>query len=73
MANIIEKAFDASKNIVRTIFLGKPNLFTTSDLNRQIEAFKYQMDSIENRLGAESDMEISFSSTGSREIGRAHV
>lgn len=66
MANIIEKAFDASKNIVRTIFLGKPNLFTTSDLNRQIEAFKYQMNSIENRLGAESDIEISFSSTGSR-------
>ena len=66
MANIIEKAFDASKNIVRTIFLGKPNLFTTSDLNRQIEAFKYQMNSIENRLGAESDMEISFSSTESR-------
>lgn len=66
MANIIEKAFDISKNIVRTIFLGKPNLFTTSDLNRQIEAFKYQMDSIENRLGAESDMEISFNHTGSR-------
>lgn len=64
MANIIEKAFDASKNIVRTIFLGKPNLFTTSDLNRQIEALKYQMTSIENRLGAESDMEISFGKTG---------
>lgn len=66
MANIIEKTFDVSKNIVRTIFLGRPNLFTTSDLNRQIEAFKYQMNSIENRLGAESDIEISFSSTGSR-------
>ena len=66
MANIIEKAFDVSKNIVRTIFLGRPNLFTTSDLNRQIQAFKYQMDSIENRLGAESDMEISFDSTGSQ-------
>lgn len=63
MANIIEKAFDVSKNIVRTIFLGKPNLFTTSDLNRQIQAFKYQMDSIENRLGAESDMEIDFDIT----------
>lgn len=66
MANIIEKAFDVSKNIVRTIFLGRPNLFTTSDLNRQIQAFKYQMDSIENRLGAESDMEISFDSTGNQ-------
>lgn len=66
MANIIEKAFDVSKNIVRTIFLGKPNLFTTSDLNRQIQALKYQMDSIESRLGAESDMEIDFSSTGTQ-------
>lgn len=64
MANIIEKTFDVSKNIVRTIFLGKPNLFTTSDLNRQIQAFKYQMDSIEKRLGAESDMEIDVSSSG---------
>lgn len=66
MASIIEKSFDVSKNIVRTIFLGKPNLFTTSDLNRQIEAFKYQMNSIEDRLGAESDMEISLTYTDNK-------
>ena len=52
------KAFDASKKIIRSVFKGSPNLFTTSDLNRQVEAIKYQLDQIEDRVGVSSDMRI---------------
>lgn len=65
MASIIKKAFDAAKGIVRTEFLGKPNLFTTSDLNRQFEAIKFQLDSIEKRVGAFSDATITAEDLGS--------
>lgn len=51
MSTILEKAFDASQKIIRTIFQGSPNLFTTSDVNRQVEAFKYQTDYVEKRTG----------------------
>ena len=56
MSRIVTKAFDASKKIIRTIFRGSPNLFTTSDLNRQIEALKWQIDSVERRIGATHDV-----------------
>lgn len=65
MSRILEKAFDASKKIIRSIFKGAPHLLTTSDLNRQMEAFKYQMDEIENRTGITSDMTINYSVTPS--------
>lgn len=58
MSSIIEKAFDASKKIVRSIFQGTPNLITSSDLNRQIEALKYQVDSLDSKVGGMSDVEI---------------
>lgn len=51
MSKIIEKAFDASKKIVRSIFRGSPNLITTSDLNRQLEALKYQVDKLDEKTG----------------------
>lgn len=51
MSKILEKAFDASKKIIRSIFNGSPNLITTSDLNRQLEAFKYQMDKLDEKTG----------------------
>lgn len=51
MASIIDKAFDASKKIVRTVFRGAPNLFTTSDINRQFEAIKAQLDFLEDKVG----------------------
>lgn len=51
MSTILEKAFDAGQKIIRTIFQGSPNLFTTSDVNRQVEAFKYQADYVEQRTG----------------------
>lgn len=56
MAQIVAKAFDATKRIVRSVFLGPPNLFTTSDVNRQIEAFKYQLDQLDDKVGVLSDM-----------------
>lgn len=58
MSRILDKAFDATKRIVRAVFLGSPNLFTTSDLNRQIEAFKYQLDQSDDKVGFISDMTI---------------
>ena len=58
MSKIIEKAFDASKKIIRSIFKGSPNLFTTSDLNRQFEAMKSQMDNMNERIGFSSDFEL---------------
>ncbi len=65
MAQIVAKAFDATKRIVRSVFLGSPNLFTTSDVNRQIEAFKYQLDQLDDKVGVLSDMSWSISDLGS--------
>lgn len=64
MSSIIEKAFDASKKIFRSVFLGSPNLITTSDLNRQLEAIKYQMDQLDDKVGILSDFSINYSLTG---------
>lgn len=58
MSSIVDKAFDASKRIVRSIFKGSPNLITTSDLNRQLEAFKYQLDKLDEKTGFLSDISI---------------
>lgn len=49
MSAILDKPFNALQRIARTIFRGTPNLFTTSDLNRQMEAFKFQLDRIEGQ------------------------
>ena len=61
MSKIIEKAFDATKKIIRSIFLGSPNLITSSDLNRQIEAFKYQLDQLDLKTGVSSDLDVAAS------------
>lgn len=58
MSNIIEKAFDASKKIVRSIFKGTPNLLTATDLNRQFEALKSQIDSVEENQRVISDLSV---------------
>lgn len=58
MSKIIDKAFDVGKKIVRSIFRGSPNLITSADLNRQVEALKYQIDSLDNRVGGLSDVVI---------------
>lgn len=63
MARILEKAFDATKKIVRTVFLGSPNLFTTSDVNRQIEQVQSELDDIQKVLGVDSDFSVSWSGT----------
>ncbi len=65
MSRIINKAFDASKKIVRSIFRGSPNLLTSSDLNRQIEALKYQIDKLEERTNVDTDLDINVVSVNS--------
>lgn len=65
MAQLVTKAFDATKRIVRSVFLGPPNLFTISDVNRQIEAFKYQLDQLDDKVGVLSDISWSISDLGS--------
>ena len=59
MSKIIEKAFDASKKIIRSIFRGSPSLITSSDLNRQFEAIKYQLDKLDEKTGFLSDIKVS--------------
>lgn len=65
MSKIVDKVFDAGKKIIRSVFLGSPNLFTTSDLNRQIEAIKYQLDSLDDKVGVYSDFNFSIQHSGS--------
>lgn len=65
MSKIVDKVFDAGKKIIRSVFLGFPNLFTTSDLNRQIEAIKYQLDSLDDKVGVYSDFKFSIQHGGS--------
>ena len=65
MSKIIEKAFDATKKIIRSVFLGSPNLITSSDLNRQMEAFKYQLDQLDDKTGMISDINIMHNLSGS--------
>ena len=55
MAKIIDKAFDATKKIVRAVFRGAPNLITTADLNRQFASVKYQLDQLDDKTGVLSD------------------
>lgn len=59
MSKIIEKTFDASKKIIRSIFKGTPNLLTATDLNRQIAALKYQIDKVESGEGVTSQLVVS--------------
>lgn len=61
MSRIIDKAFDASRKIVRSIFKGSPNLITSADLNRQMEAFKYQLDQLDEKTGMVSDIRVEHS------------
>lgn len=64
MSQIIEKEFDAEQKIIRSDFKGSPNLFTTSDLNRQIEAIKYQLDQLDAKTCVQSDLNVTVQNTG---------
>lgn len=48
MSQIVPKPFVASNKIDRSIFLGAPGVYPTSDINRQNEALKWQVDGMEN-------------------------
>lgn len=63
MASIIDRAFDASKKIVRAVFRGAPNLFTTSDINRQFEAIKAQLDFLEDKVGCVNTSNVDITAT----------
>lgn len=73
MSKIVDKVFDAGKKIIRSVFLGSPNLFTTSDLNRQIEAIKYQLDSLDDKVGVYSDFDFSIQYGGSLLLVRMSI
>lgn len=64
MSKIVAKTFDAAKRVMRAVFMGSPNLFTTSDVNRQIDAFKYQLDQLDDKVGLLSDIETTVSVNG---------
>lgn len=60
MSNIIAKPFSWANKIVQAVFKGSPNLITTSDLNRQIEALKKEMYVLQQSSGVIiSDLECS--------------
>lgn len=61
MANIYDKEFDASKRLDRTIFRGSPNLFTTADLNFQLENIRRDIKRSDWIHGAGGGMGISTS------------
>lgn len=73
MSRILEKPFDATKKIIRSIFRGAPNVITTSDLNRQIEALKAQMDMMCDFLGCTYSSNLSLQATLSSETLRVTV
>lgn len=73
MSKIVDKVFDAGKKIIRSVFLGSPNLFTTSDLNRQIEAIKYQLDSLDDKVGVYSDFSFATQHSGSLLLVRTGI
>lgn len=73
MSKIVDKVFDAGKKIIRSVFLGSPNLFTTSDLNRQIEAIKYQLDSLDDKVGVYSDFNFTIHYGGSLLLVRTGI
>lgn len=64
MSKIIDKAFDATKKIFRSIFMGSPNLITAPDLNRQIEALKFQLDQLDDKVGVYSDFSVTHDFSG---------
>lgn len=70
MSRILEKPFDATKKIIRSIFRGAPNVITTSDLNRQIESLKAQMDMMCDFLGCTYSSNLSLQATLSSETLR---
>lgn len=51
MSAIKKKTYHPKNRIKRALFKGAPSLFTTADLNRQIEALQEQMSSLERRMG----------------------
>lgn len=66
MSKIVAKPFNPAQKILRAIFRGSPNLFTTEDVNRQIENFEHRLNDIETRLysGIVSDAFLVYNAEG---------
>lgn len=60
MSQLLQKPFDKSLKILRAVFKGFPNLFTTEDINRQVRMFEDRIEGIEKHLysGVISDMRV---------------
>lgn len=59
MSSIKDKVYNASQKIMRAVFHGAPNLFTTPDINRQLDIFDHRFNMLEGFLPATSDMTFS--------------
>lgn len=59
MSSIKDKVYNASQKIIRAVFHGAPNLFTTPDINRQLDVFDHRFGMLEGFLPATSDMTFS--------------
>ena len=76
MSSIIARPYDPDNKINRAIFRGSPNLLTTSDLNRQLEALKAQLDMLDDKTGAVSDISLSITWVqvlGQEQLLQVHV
>lgn len=60
MSNIVEKPFSWANKIIRAVFRGAPNLITSTDLNRQIEALKKEMYVLQQNLPVVSDLTYTY-------------
>ena len=60
MSAIIDKVYDATKRIYKSVFKGAPNLITTADLNRQMSAFQAQLENLYRFVGPITDLSFTF-------------
>lgn len=60
MSAIIDKVYDATKRIYKSVFKGVPNLITTADLNRQMSAFQAQLENLYRFVGPITDLSFTF-------------
>lgn len=60
---IFPKPYDPVKKIIRSIFLGRPNIFADVDVNRQFEANQAIMDFVGEQVGGDSPILFSGSAS----------
>ena len=74
MSSILTKPFSWANKIIRAAFKGAPNLLTTSDLNRQLEAFKKEMYVLQQGSGVViSDLWVTERNYGVYEVTGSYI